>query len=62
MIKEIIKTCPICGTKSTVRIPLDAYNKWTEGELIQHAWPEGSATDREILISGLCKDCQDEVF
>ena len=30
--------------------------------LIQEAWPEGSITERETLISGLCKDCQEGVF
>ena len=42
--------------------PKDAYEKWQFGLLIQEAWPEGSATERETLISGLCKDCQEGVF
>ena len=58
----ITKVCPKCNKPSYVDIPKDAYEKWQFGLLIQDAWPEGSTTERETLISGLCKDCQEGVF
>lgn len=58
----ITKVCPKCGKSSFVDMPKDAYEKWQLGMCIQNAWPEGSATDREIMITGLCKECQEGVF
>lgn len=58
----ITRICPKCSRPSYVDIPKDAYEKWQIGINIQNAWPEGSATEREILISGLCKECQEGVF
>lgn len=58
----ITKICPKCNKPSYVDIPKDAYEKWQFGMLVQDAWPEGSATEHETLISGLCKECQEGVF
>jgi hypothetical protein len=58
----LTKICPKCNKPSYIDIPKDAYEKWQFGMLIQDAWPEGSDTERETLISGLCKDCQEGVF
>lgn len=58
----ITKVCHTCSKLSYIDIPKDAYEKWQFGLLIQEAWPEGSATERETLISGLCKECQEGVF
>ena len=35
---------------------------WREGKHIQHAMPYLSADQRELLISGTCGDCCDEMF
>lgn len=59
--KNITKVCP-CGQVTVVQIPEANYEEWMMGVLLQHAWPEGSATDRETLISGLCPACQEKVF
>lgn len=58
----ITKICPKCNKQSYIDIPKDAYEKWQFGMLIQKAWPDGSATDRETLISGICPKCQKETF
>ena len=58
----ITKICPKCNKPSYVDIPKDAYEKWQFGMFIQDAWPEGSATERETLISGFCPACQKEIF
>ena len=58
----VTKICPKCNKPSYVDIPKDAYEKWQMGVCIQNAWPDGSATDREVLISGICPECQKEIF
>lgn len=59
---EVLVRCPLCGVKSVVTMPKDNYDKWQQGTLIQNAWPEGSVSDRELLVSGICKECQEDVF
>lgn len=58
----VTKICPKCGKSSYVDIPKDANERWQFGMLLQEAWPEGSATEHETLMSGLCKECQEGVF
>lgn len=55
-------SCAFCGKDTELIVPARGYRLWQEGELIQNALPELSATDRETLISGLCKSCQDDLF
>ena len=62
MIKHISCFCPMCGARSVINIPVEAYEAWQMGISIQEAWSEGSPSERETLISGLCSDCQKEVF
>lgn len=60
---DVAKVCPRCGQTTHVDIPADKYSAWKyEKILLQRAWPEGSATERETLISGLCPVCQEIVF
>jgi hypothetical protein len=41
-----------------VWMPEDAFTRWhREGMLLQKAWPEGSAADRELLLTGTDADC-----
>lgn len=55
--------CPSCGKEYSVIIPKYPFEQWKYvGKRIQDAWPEGSATDHESLISGLCPECQKKVF
>ena len=61
--KIIVKVkCPFCGKNQTLvvnRIQLDEYQY--RGVLAQHAFPEMSITERDILIIGLCPECQKEI-
>jgi len=50
------KPCFMCGETATVVMPEEAYKRWAE-QSIQHAWPEGPADKRELLITGLHDDC-----
>lgn len=56
------RTCPFCGTCSTVAVDTKGFTAWQNGELIQNAMPDLNPTAREFLISGMCRDCQDNIF
>ena len=58
----IEKTCPFCGEAWRCTFPTNGYNKWMGGELIQRAMPTVPAHSREFLISGICPDCQKDIF
>jgi hypothetical protein len=62
MMIEINKVCPFCGGLTVLNVSKIGINKWANGELVQKAFPTMSATDREILISGICPKCQIGVF
>ena len=59
---EIVIECPFCKELHTVNVTRKGYIAWYNGELIQKAMPELSATEREALISGICPKCQTEIF
>lgn len=54
--------CPLCGHVSVVKVYAPDYIDWQNGNLAQNCFPYLDASEREILISGLCFKCQDEVF
>jgi len=60
MIVEV--TCHSCSKNHSIKVPLAGHAQWMDGELIQDALPELSSGERELLISGTCDDCWDEMF
>lgn len=58
---QVTRNCT-CGRISVVTVETDKLNRYKCGELIQNVFPDLSAFDREVLISGLCYDCQSEIF
>ena len=50
----VTRTCPFCGSESTVTVPKDGYVRWIDGAMIQDAMPEVSEQDREVLKTGIC--------
>jgi len=54
--------CPFCGHVSVVGVNEEDYFAWGSGELAQNCFPYLDASEREILISGLCLKCQNDVF
>lgn len=54
--------CKFCRRDTVVLVDEAGYNAWRGGELIQHALPELSITQREQLISGTCQPCWDAIF
>lgn len=54
--------CPICGRTYEVEVLLQDYFAWEAGALVQDAFPYLSDDEREMLISGICPTCWDEMF
>ncbi len=54
--------CVFCHKFVEIKMPVDGYQKYLEGELVQRAFPNMKVEDREFLISGICKDCQKSIF
>lgn len=55
--------CPFCGKETQVKdVSPEGWFALMRGALMQVAFPNMSAEDREVLISGLCKECQASVF
>lgn len=54
--------CQWCPTQIECPINLDAVEKWRQGELIQNAMPDLSKDLREMLISGTCPKCWNDMF
>lgn len=54
--------CAYCLEVHTFECDTKGVVAWQAGELIQNALPELSADERELMISGTCGDCWDEMF
>lgn len=59
---KIHKECKLCKTSRTIEVKKDDYEKVQQGEHIQNAMPYLTADERELLISGICGTCFDEMF
>ena len=49
--------CVSCGSEESITHTPEAFSKWVDGETAQQAFPEFSAAQRELLISGICEEC-----
>lgn len=58
-------TCPFCG--KVVSMTLDEHvwhnglRAYQSGELIQNAWPTLTPDERELIQTGICPKCWDEM-
>lgn len=59
---KIEKRCPHCGKIQVLEVNENQYNDWLAGKNIQIAFPDLSPDDREILISGICPECWNDIF
>ena len=55
-------TCPFCNEEYPIIVYHFEYKEWKTGKSVQEAFPNLSATEREILISHLCPRCQAKIF
>ncbi len=54
--------CPFCKAKTSVVVDPLQFENWQTGARIQNAFPTMSAENREILMTGMCLDCQALTF
>lgn len=55
-------TCPICHCDTYLMVDAEEYARWQAGELIQVAMPNLDVEEREMLISGICSWCWEDMF
>lgn len=60
-IARVTATCPMCGAETEIIVDKPRFDAWQAGELIQRVFPDYTRTQREILITGLCPDCQEKL-
>ena len=51
------RTCILCRKVIMVKVNHDDYIEWTNGMLIQNAFPYLNDDEKEILISSICGTC-----
>lgn len=56
------KQCKMCGLVHDIEVDRVGFWKWRDGELIQNALPNVSLDNRELMISGICGKCFDDLF
>jgi hypothetical protein len=54
--------CPSCGKETKLVVPISGLLARSEGAFIQTAFPTLNADDRELFVSGLCRDCFPKEF
>jgi hypothetical protein len=56
--------CIVCNKPGEVTLPRAAWERFNklDGEMIQVAWPQGSAGEREQLLNGTHPECFEEIF
>lgn len=55
--------CPQCQKDFVITVPTEGYRKWSEdGVLIQIAMPKVAASDREMLLTGICAADWEKLF
>ncbi len=57
----IVKSCRFCKGEHEVNVWINDLERIEQGEHIQDVMPYLSADDRELLISGVCGKCFDEM-
>jgi len=56
------KQCCVCGKSADIEVDNRGYIKWSNGMLVQDAFPEMPSGIRELLISGTHPECWEELF
>lgn len=54
--------CTSCGKDQSLAVQDSGLFKYNHGATVQGAFPELSAAQRELLISGLCGKCWNDLF
>ncbi len=54
--------CPFCSSSKVLHLSATALREWQAGKLVQEAFANLSADDRERLITGVCPECWEKTF
>lgn len=54
--------CQVCGETSSVEVRRVDHHRWKAGDLIQQAFPEMPADQRELLQTGIHPTCWNTLF
>lgn len=54
--------CAECHEATILHLPFNDVARWRGGELIQRVFPQLSEDVRELMISGICGKCFDQLF
>lgn len=54
--------CPFCLKNTQIQVRTDLFNKYLQGMHVQDVFPTMTVRERELLVSGICYDCQDVFF
>lgn len=58
----VVTRCPLCGKANFVDVNEADYDDWSDGEKVTVAFPYLSANEREMLISGICPKCWENML
>lgn len=60
----IIRSCPFCGAHTGVTVSEKQYNRYMSDPMIpiQDIFTDLDNEQREVIISGMCYDCQEKFF
>ena len=55
-------TCKFCGKEVTVQAEEEKFSRLDAGAHVQDVFPDLRANYRELMISGICGECFDQIF
>lgn len=58
----VVTQCPFCGRGNEVEVNEEDYWDYEDGMKAAEAFPYLSASEREMLISGICPKCWDSML
>lgn len=59
---KIKKRCIFCNAETNLTVSDEGLSMYNSGVPVQRAFPELNKFDREVIISGMCYDCQEKTF
>lgn len=59
---KVIRPCVVCSEDQVIEATFGQWDAWKAGMSVQTAMPHLSASLREVLISGICGECWDNMF
>ena len=57
-----IRVCNTCSNQVVLEATASEWDAYNRGAFVQDAFPNMSPGKREMLISGICNVCWDEMF